>query len=131
MMKKIIILLVIIASGLGCKKENSYNFSSSLVGKWSWLISCGGVAGCWTPVSTRTTINLVFSSDSIYNFYQNDTLKESVRYSTYKLISVDGKDTSDVIKLGSVSEMYSIYHDTLMLSSLEFLNAGSSYKRIK
>ena len=125
------LLLVIIVSSFGCKKDNSYNFSSSLVGKWSWFISCGGVAGCWTPVSTRTTTNLVFTSDSIYNFYQNDTLKGSSRFSTYKLISVDGKDTSNVIKLGSVSEMYSIYHDTFMLSSLEFLNAGSSYKRIK
>ena len=123
--------MVIIASGFGCKKENSYNFSSSLVGKWSWLISCGGVAGCWTPVSTRTTVNLVFSSDSIYNFYQNDTLKESIRYFNYKLISVDRKDTSLGIKLGSVSDTYSIFHDTLTLNSLEFFNAGSSYKRIK
>jgi hypothetical protein len=123
--------MVIIASAFGCKKENSYNFSSSLVGKWSWLISCGGVAGCWTPVSTRITVNLVFSSDSIYNFYQNDTLKESIRYSTYKLISVDRKDTSLGIKLGSVSYTYSMYHDTLTLNSLEFFNAGSEYKRIK
>jgi hypothetical protein len=131
MMKKIIFLLIIIASGFGCKKENSYNFSSSLVGKWSWLISCGGVAGCWTPVSTRTTVNLVFSSDSIYSYYKNDTLKGSIRYSTYKLISVDRKDTSLGIKLGSVSYTYSIYHDTLTLNSLEFFNAGSSYERIK
>jgi hypothetical protein len=125
------LLLVIIVSSFGCKKDNSYNFSSSLVGKWSWFISCGGVAGCWTPVSTRTTTNLVFTSDSIYNFYQNDTLKGSSRFSTYKLISVDKKDTSDVIKLGSVSYSYSINSDTLTLNSLEFFNAGSSYKRIK
>ncbi|MGA2408656.1 MAG: hypothetical protein ABSF81_18170 [Bacteroidales bacterium] len=76
-MKKIIFLQVIIISCYGCKKDNSYNFSSSLIGKWSWVISCGGVVGCLTPEIEHITIKLVFTADSIYNLYQNDTLRLS------------------------------------------------------
>jgi hypothetical protein len=102
-MKKIIFLLVIIASGLGCKKDNSYNFSSSLIGKWSWVRSCGGFSGgCWTPQSASERINLVFTPDSIYNVYQADTLIASTRFHVYKSAYTDANGTAlNVITNGS------------------------------
>ena len=58
-MKKTIFLLVIIASCFGCKKDNSNNLSSSLIGKWSWISTCGlGGTDCQTPASTHTSHNL-------------------------------------------------------------------------
>lgn len=130
-MKKLIFSLLIIASCYGCEKEKSIVYSSSLIGEWSWFISCGGVAGCWTPITSHYTITLVFTADSIYNFYQNDTLRSSNMFHTYTIISEDLKDTSNVINLGSTGEKYTIYRDTLSLISLNFFNAGSAYKRIK
>lgn len=129
-MGKIIFLLVIFISCNGCKRDNSFNFSSSLVGEWSWLITCGGVAGCSTPESTHITMRLVFTADSICNNYRNDTLSNSSRFHVYKLISVDGKDTANVIQYDSIKEIFSIHKDTLELSSIS-MNLGAAYKRIK
>ena len=127
-MKKIIFLLVIIASCFGCKKDNSYNFSSSLIGKWSWFISCGGFVGCVTPAVEHVTINLVFTADSVYNYYTNDTLRTTFKFSVYKLVSTDGKDTTNIIKYGLNSESFSITHDTLSMGNAM---VSSAYKRIK
>ena len=127
-MKEIIFLLVVIASCFGCKKDNSYNFSSSLIGKWSWFISCGGFVGCVTPEVEHVTINLVFTADSVYNYYTNDTLRTSYKFSIYKLVSTDGKDTTNIIKYGLNSESFSITHDTLSMGSAM---VSSAYKRIK
>jgi hypothetical protein len=128
-MKKIIFLLMVIASCFGCKKDNSYTFSSSLMGKWSWFISCGGVVGCLTPEIEHVTINLVFTSDSIYNLYQNDTLRFSTNFHTYKTISEDGINTTNIIKYDSGGQQeYSITHDTLSIGNNII---GSAYKRIK
>jgi hypothetical protein len=128
-MKKIIFLLVIIASCFGCKKDNSYNYSPSLIGKWSWFISCGGVVGCLTPENEHVTINLVFTADSIYNLYQNDTLRLSTKFHTYKTISENNTTTTNIVKYDSGGqEEYSITHDTLSIGNYII---GSAYKRIK
>ena len=119
---------MVIASCFGCKKDNSYNFSSSLIGKWSWFISCGGFVGCVTPEVEHVTINLVFTADSVYNYYTNDTLRTSYKFSVYKLVSTDGKDTTNIIKYGLNSESFSITHDTLSMGNAM---VSSAYKRIK
>jgi hypothetical protein len=127
-MKKILFLLIIFIFFNGCKKDNYLNYSSSLIGKWSWLRTCGGFAGCLGPEDEHVTINLVFTSDSIYNLYQNDTLKFTARFHTFKLFSIDGKDSAYVIKYDSgVTLNYSITHDTLGLGNSII---GSIYKRI-
>ena len=127
-MKKILFLLLIFIICNGCKKDNSFNYSSSLIGKWSWLRSCGGVVGCLGPEDEHVTINVVFTADSIYDLYQNDTLKFSTRVHTYKLLSRDGKDSANVIKYDSgVSLNYYITHDTLGLGNSII---SSIYKRI-
>jgi hypothetical protein len=135
MMKKLaILILAIIVFCYGCKKDNRFDFFSSLIGKWSWFISCGGTGtACWTPASRHTSINLVFTSDSIFKVYQNDTLRASCIFHTYKSISEDGKYISYIIKYDSGgTEMFSITHDTLSLVNSDgILTIVSRYKRIK
>jgi hypothetical protein len=133
-MKKIIFLLIIIASSFRCKKDNSFISSSSLIGEWSWINTCGGTGiDCWTQASTHTSSNLVFTSDSIYNYYQNDTLRFSTNFHTYTTVSEDGKYTTYIIKYDSGSwGIFSISHDTLSLideGDITFFT--SHYKRIK
>jgi hypothetical protein len=133
-MKKIISLLVIIVSGYSCTKDDSFISSSSLVGEWSWISTCGGIAGiCYTPKSTNQRINLVFTADSMYKSIINDTLKDSGRFHVYKLISADSKDTSNILQYGSTGEMFSIIRDTLYFihSDLCFDCFSTNYKRIK
>jgi hypothetical protein len=122
-MKKIIFLLVIIASYYGCKKDSILNYSSSLIGEWFWLKSCGGFAGgCDTPQSTNETMNLSFTIDSVYNYYLNDTLRGSGRFHVYKnVISYEN----------SISRTFLISHDTLYLNDYCCDGFNSNYKRIK
>ena len=128
-MKKLLLIILVSITFFGCKKDNSFNYSSSLTGKWSWLRSCGGFVGCVGPEIEHVTINVVFTSDSIYNYFQNDTLKYSTRFSTYRLLSKEGKDSANFIKYDSGGTFnYSISHDTLGMGNSII---GSIYRRIK
>jgi hypothetical protein len=134
MRKPIILLLIVIAFFEGCKKDDSFVSSSSLVGKWAWISTCGGIAGgCYTPKSTNQKLNLVFTADSMYQSIINDTIKDSGRFHVYKVISADAKDTSTVLQYGAASEKFLIIHDTLNFpkSDLCFDCFSSSYKRTR
>jgi hypothetical protein len=133
-MKKLIFLLLVIVSIGGCKKDNSFDNSTDLTGNWSWQKTCGGSGtACWTPASTNTSSRIVFTSDSIYNVYVNDTLKLSTKFHTSTSISDDGKYTTHVIKYDSGSwGMFTITDDMLSLideGGITFFT--SSYKRIR
>jgi hypothetical protein len=133
-MKKIIFFLIIIVSIYGCKKDDSFISSSSIIGEWSWISTCGGIAGiCYTPKSTNQRINLVFTVDSMYKSFTNDTLKDSGKFHVYKVISPDTKDTSNVLQYGAASQSFIIIRDTLYFpkGDLCFDCFGSNYKRIK
>ena len=58
----IILFALIIAS---CTKDNTtptYG-SSTLIGQWNWVFSCGGIAGVtYTPKSTGETIKIEFDT---------------------------------------------------------------------
>ena len=128
-MKKLIFLLLIFIYCCGCEKDDSIRYSSSLIGKWSWLRTCGGFAGCLGPKEEHITITLVITNDSVYNDYVNDTLRISSRFHTYESITADGKDTLNVIKFDNGGQEYfSIDHDTLSMGDNIL---GSIYRRIK
>lgn len=134
MNKFVILVLIVIAFYEGCKKDDSFVSSSSLIGEWSWISTCGGIAGiCYTPKSTNQRINLVFTGDSMYKSFTNDTLKDSGKFHIYKIISADTKDTSNVVQYGSGSQKFLIIRDTLYFpkSDLCFDCFESNYRRTK
>src|SRR5664280_2040352 len=112
-MKKLaIFIFVLIVSSYGCKKDDAFTYSSSLIGKWSGISS-------WfqTPESEHVKVIIVFTADSIYKFYQNDTLKESIGFHTFISPTSDFPGTADMIKFDSGSQLkFSITNDTLSLS---------------
>ena len=133
-MKKLIFLLVIISTCYGCEKDDSFISSSSIIGEWSWISTCGGIAGiCYTAKSTNQRINLVFTVDSMYKSFTNDTIKDSGKFHVYKVISADTKDTSNVLQYGSANQTFLIIRDTLYFpkSDLCFDCFSTNYKRTK
>jgi hypothetical protein len=130
--KKIVFLLVVIVFCIGCKKDNTVNYSSSLIGEWSWIATCGGFAGtCYYPQQTKESVSLVYTVDSIYNYYLNDTLRTSCRFHVNRLIYTNPNDTTNVIKYDTGnSEVFLIYHDTLSLT-VNGADIWSYYKRVK
>jgi hypothetical protein len=134
MKKRLTVLILLFLPLVSCKKEITPNYSSTIIGEWSWIISCVGTGtGCWTAVSTNTTRNLIFTTDSKCISYQNDTLIASIKFHTFKSLNEDGKSYSNLIKYESgFTDMFSISHDTLSLENLEgIVTIVSRYKRIK
>jgi lipid-A-disaccharide synthase-like uncharacterized protein len=129
MNSKLLFSILFIVQFLSCKKDNNYVFSSSLIGEWSWFSTCGGfLSKCYTPISTNKKINLVFTVDSIYNEYMNDTLNSSNRYHTFKIISADGKKITNILKYDSGYQVvFSIIHDTLDLDDGSCCDGYRSY----
>ncbi len=130
---RIIFLLAFVVVLSGCKKDNPETYSSSLIGEWSWVCTCGGFAGtCYYPQQTKESIRLVYTVDSIYNYYQNDTLRTSGKFHTYILNPADFPGAANLIKYdtGSSEEIFLIYHDTLSLT-VNGADISSYYKRVK
>jgi hypothetical protein len=127
-MKKHILILALFILISSCKKEETVIYSSNLVGQWEWLSTCGGFSGiCGTPQTSHVTIRLVFSQDSIYYLYQNDTLVDS------RIFSIVRKPADyyfGSLLIDSRYYNYLILHDTLSFSP-EGADFGSTYKRKK
>jgi hypothetical protein len=123
--------MIVISLCLGCKKVNSTSSSSSLIGEWSWISTCGlGGTDCKTPASTYTSNKIVFTSDSLYYNYQNDTLRISGIFHTYESGSEDG-----IIKYENDpgnADSFSLKHDTLTLANVYgFITWVSQYKNLR
>jgi hypothetical protein len=132
-MKKILFLLVIFVSFYGCKKDNTIDNSSGLVGKWNWISTCvGGGTVCMTPASTNTSTIMLFTSNAVFTIFKNDTLIESTSFQIYKSVSEDGMNTSYAVKFDTGdTEIFSIAHDTLsLMNGVDFVSFTSRYKRI-
>jgi hypothetical protein len=132
-MKKILFLLVIFVSFYGCKKDNTIDNSSGLVGKWNWISTCvGGGTVCMTPASTNTSTIMLFTSNAVFTIFKNDTLIESTSFQIYKSVSEDGMNTSYAVKFDSGdTEIFSIAHDTLsLMNGVDFVSFTSRYNRI-
>jgi hypothetical protein len=134
MKKSPIFILVIITIVFGCEKNN-VTFPQSLVGEWFWISTCGGIYyNCSTPESTHRNIRIVYTQDSFYNYYQNDTLKQSVKFNIYIIKSQDGNDSQvvDYVTFGFDPNAlyYSIVQDTLSLWDGNPDGSISYYKRI-
>jgi hypothetical protein len=130
-MKKVIVLFTLLLTFSECEKEHEY--SSSLIGGWEWVKSCGGLSyGCFTPQSNNYTIKLIFTADSTYESYINGTLEFSTKFQTYILPQEDIPGTANIIKYFSSNEQkFSIAHDTLFLNDFCCDGYNSIYKRTK
>jgi hypothetical protein len=129
-MNKSILFLLALAIICSCEKEKQYVYSSNLIGEWAWVSTCGGFSGlCSTPETSNLTVKHVYSADSMYYEYENNSLISSYRYHLKSQIS-EGGDTLKFIQTANGTQAYSINDNALYIS---FVGADfwSTYKRIK
>jgi hypothetical protein len=133
-MKKLLVALLIIVSFYGCEK-NYVDVSPSIIGKWSWVSTCGGFAfQCIYADSTPQKIKLIITADSIYKFYQNDTLIVNFKFHTYELTGYrpDNSVQTYLMKWDSIGEaMLFLNHDQLTIGDGSLDGYSWQYKRIK
>jgi hypothetical protein len=139
-MKKILFLLLLFLSAYGCEKNDSKNETSKtvLTGKWTWISTCSGLGtgtDCYTPESMHKTEFLVFTTDSVFKSYVNDTLQATSPYHTFTAVTEDGLYTNHFIDYESIvtgPDWYTISNDTLtMRNVLGALLWTNRYKKAK
>jgi len=133
-MKKIIFIFLIASFFTECKKSND-DFSTNLIGEWSWFKSCGGFAGgCRTQLDSNQKIRIVFTNNSLYNQYINDTLQRTSNYNTYQITPKFSSTKINIVEFDQSGIQYSflVKHDTLFLNDYSMSDGYMRYyKRIK
>jgi hypothetical protein len=118
---------------IGCEKQKQDEPTYSLIGEWTWISSCGGFSyHCISPESSNHTVKITFSTDSLYNVYQDGILIQSEKFQTLILPPADMPGTPNVIKYGqNIITHFAITHDTLSLNDVYADGFLSLYKRAK
>ena len=96
MIKKMLFLILIVLLAINCSSDDDGEINQTLIGKWNWVKSTGGIAGStYTPESTGENIKLIISSDSIKR-YKNGDLLSKVKY-TIELRDIDGESRELIV----------------------------------
>jgi len=117
-------LAVLILFGVSsCKKEQQQPFGS-VVGKWRWVKSVGGIGGLTlTPQSTGNNLRDEFYADSTFKRYENDSLIVQSNFSIVHGYNYTPSEKVDVLNIGPSSRSILIRNDSLFMVDL-FISDG-------
>jgi hypothetical protein len=133
-MKKLIFLMFITLV-TGCEKY-SFHYPPGLTGKWKWVNTCLLKTDiCSTPESTNEEREMVFTSDSVYRYYVNDTLRERMSFRTWpNFYSGPGPSTAEtwVIKWDTLRQaLFSLNNNDLLMWDGSFAGWIDHYQRVQ
>ena len=124
--------ILILSIGFVCKDNPTGPSSPSLLGKWNWIKSVGGITGgTFTPQTEHYTSSIVYAADSSYKVYLNDSLVTSSTFSLRKE-TLSG-DHVDLLYYSSIrpSQIVSrLDADTLILSDFAADGFVSTWNRV-
>jgi len=91
---------VLLIALTGCNDDPN-PAENSIIGKWRWVSSTGGIAGVTiTPASEGHTMFIEFTEDSTYRKYVADTLQFEVLYSITEGQSIFSTEPVPMIDFG-------------------------------
>lgn len=126
-MKNILLLIsaIVLCIITACNKGDIPGAgSNSIIGKWRWVKSVGGIGGFTiTPQSSGYTIRNEFYADSSFKRFKNDSLQFSARFRTTANYKYTPTETADILlitgpALDTRPVSYLIRHDTLYLNDI-------------
>ena len=139
-MKQYFRLLVIIVISVawvipgGCgKKSVKSEFNHPIIGKWNWVESFGGIGGVrLTPESEGYTKTHVYSPDSTFLGFRNDSLMIVAKYSITRKLVWDSY-MAEVLQIeGQIEQIIEFRgNDTLGLGDHVIDGFGHLFVRIK
>jgi len=119
------IILLLSLMGAGCEKERIDYDPGSIIGKWKWLYTIGGIVGTTYPKKGDTVI---------WEFTEDSLLVRALNGET--IFEVDVRVSGDTLKYFESSELtetmyrYEIKGDTLSLFPLLMGPFSHIYKRV-
>lgn len=133
----LVIVALLLCGVSSCHKNGSPGPASiSIVGRWRWVKSVGGIAGMTaTPASDGYNLTQVYDANSTFKLYKNDSLELQSKYSIIRNFKYQTQ-TIDLLKIGddeSNRTDFTIRNDTLYASNMLFISDGFSsvYVRVK
>jgi hypothetical protein len=131
------IAALVLCSVSSCHKDGLPGAtSSSIVGRWRWVKSVGGIAGMTvTPANNGFNLTQIYGADSTFKLYKNDSLELQRKFSIIRNFKYETQ-TIDLLKIDnneSNRAEFTIRNDTLYTSNALFISDGFSsvYVRIK
>ncbi len=118
-MKKITFLFSSLWWVCACTQDSVRPENQDLFNRWTWVQSCGGLAGqCITPASSGKAVELEFSEDGKMRRYENGTNVRESGFSIAKKQSIyTGKDAETIeYQPQSIAQSFRISNDTLFLN---------------
>jgi len=115
-------ILLPLIMGAACERDRDNYDPTSIIGKWEWIYSCGGIVGCTYPVFGQT-ISLEFTTDSM----MIEKINGNVMFESRFCIS---GDTLKYLRGTNLEYRIEFHNDTL---ALLFITDGidNFYKRVK
>lgn len=112
--------------------------SNSIIGKWRWVKSVGGIGGFTiTPQSSGYSIRNEFHADSSFKRFKNDSLQISGNFRTIKDYKYSPTQTVDILSISGPAldthpVSYLIRNDTLYLNDIYIADGYNDvYVRMK
>ena len=120
----------------GCSDNSVGPNVPSLIGTRNWIKSSGGFSGVTiTPEIAHYTIKIVFTRDSLYKQYKNDTLFASASFNVRPISPSDPKSLEMIYYSPNISgfsqAISRLDFDTLILSDNAADGFTSTYSRIQ
>ncbi|MGF7042220.1 hypothetical protein [Mucilaginibacter lappiensis] len=129
----LIFAMITLCSVSSCNKDKMPT-STSIIGKWRWVKSVGGIAGSTvTPQSTGYNLSEEFKADSTFKRFKNDSLIAQGKFSIVRNYKYASTETIDVLKTGGPDDLaFVIRNDSLFVSDI-FISDGfnTAYVRVK
>jgi hypothetical protein len=133
----LVIAALLLCSVSSCHKDGSPGpASTSIVGRWRWVKSIGGIAGTTvTPANNGYNLTHVYGANGTFELYKNDSLELQSKYSIIRNFKYETQ-TIDLLKIDNNESNradFTIGNDTLYTSNTLFMSDGFSsvYVRIK
>ena len=126
---KNILLLIIGFVMMQCSTDKNIPESNTLLGKWNWIESTGGIAGVTlTPKSTGKTIYLEISQNSIKKFV-NGSLESEQKYTIQIQSSIFGGNKPMFVFENDSKSSFEIESDVLFINEECYDCFNNKYKK--
>ena len=121
-----LLLIALCLLGFAFCKKSTLAPSSSIIGKWNWVQTQGGIAGAtYSPAKSGYQMTVQYFADSTYKRYKNDVLVDENKFSIIKEQPVYSSYRGETIKMGNLTRTQLIRNDTLFQSDLNISDGFS------
>ncbi len=122
----IILLISLLSVSFSSCKKSTFTPSSSIIGKWSWVQTQGGIAGAtYSPSRSGYQMTVEYFADSTYKRYKNNALVDENKFTIIKEQPVYSSYRGETIKMGNLTRTQLIRNDTLFQSDLNISDGYS------